>query len=66
LREAQKPVGRKGLEGCEAATAQAGAGATAESRKARFAAFCAANAPKFRIGVKLQMGFGTGSNLLIL
>jgi hypothetical protein len=29
-------------------------------RKARFAAFYAANAPKFRIGVELQMGFGTG------
>jgi hypothetical protein len=32
-------------------------------RKARFAAFYAANAPKFRIGVELQMGFGTGSSL---
>ncbi|MDR1625758.1 MAG: hypothetical protein LBT33_04390, partial [Spirochaetia bacterium] len=31
-------------------------------RKARFAAFYAANAPKFRIGVELQMGFGTGSH----
>jgi hypothetical protein len=31
-----KPLGRKGLEGCEAATALAGAGAIAESRKARF------------------------------
>ncbi|MDR1626737.1 MAG: hypothetical protein LBT33_09360, partial [Spirochaetia bacterium] len=31
-------------------------------RKARFAAFYAANAPKFRIGVELQMGFGTGAH----
>jgi hypothetical protein len=30
-------------------------------RKARFAAFYAANAPKFRISVKLQMSFGKGS-----
>jgi hypothetical protein len=32
-----RPVGRKGLEGCEAATARsAGAGAIAQPRKARF------------------------------
>jgi hypothetical protein len=41
---------RKGLEGCEAAPAlRAGAGAIAESRKARFLARSAKNAPKFRI-----------------
>ena len=41
---------RKGLEGCEAATAQsAGAGAIAEPRKARFLARSAGNAPKLFI-----------------
>jgi hypothetical protein len=39
-----------GLKGCGAATAlSAGAGAIAQPRKARFAAFYAANAPGLRI-----------------
>jgi phosphoribosylanthranilate isomerase len=42
---------RKGLEGCEAATAHsAGAGALAEPRKARFPARSAGNAPKLLHG----------------
>jgi hypothetical protein len=47
LRAWGEPLGaRKGLEGCEAAPARsAGAGAVAESRKARFLARSAKNAP---------------------
>jgi hypothetical protein len=47
----------QGIGGMRSSHAAGGAGAIAESRKARFFARSAKKAPKFRIEVKLQIGF---------
>jgi hypothetical protein len=56
-KQSPRPVGRKGLVAhaawIEAEIPQAPQGLAELERKARFAAFYAANAPKFRIEVKL-------------